>query len=429
MQSKFKFSESSVPKLALPPDADAVNGNGKLVKDLIYWDDDQPGFGLRVGRLRDGRKLVRTFILQKDLRGQTRRVTIGRWPTWKVEQARKRARELVVQMDTGIDPNAVKREDAARGVTLAEAIVFHQTAMKAKRCAKTSIETILEECERHVPDWLARPLVSVTKNECAQRHERITAQAGPYSANRVLQSFRAVYNTASRRMDDMPPNPTLGVTFNRVRRRREPIQWVDLPDWFARVQLIGNPIRRDLQLLLLFTGLRSTDAKTIRWEHVDFEARTLHRPKPKGGEDRAFTVPVSAFVLEILRRRRDENHLLYPDDKGWVFPSTDMKGQVSPVAQAKEQRYDGMGHKIGYLPSPHRLRDSWASAAHEAQIHPMDIKVLMNHSLPGGDVTEGYIRPSIEHLRGCVERVAEFFMERIARTVSKETPFARAEAS
>lgn len=77
---------------------------------------------------------------------------------------------------------------------------------------------------------------------------------------------------------------------------------------------IQNPIRHDLQLFILLTGLRSTDAKTVRWEHIDFEAGTLHRPKPKGGEQRAFTVPVSQAVLDILRRRRDENAIIFPQD-------------------------------------------------------------------------------------------------------------------
>ena len=93
-------------------------------------------------------------------------------------------------------------------------------------------------------------------------------------------------------------------------------------------------------LLACTTGLRSTDAKTVRWEHVDFERWTVHRPKPKGGEDRAFTVPVAAFVLDLLRRRRKENGLLFPEgDGGWVFPSRRRSGGVSHVAEPKEQRY------------------------------------------------------------------------------------------
>ena len=47
-------------------------------------------------------------------------------------------------------------------------------------------------------------------------------------------------------------------------------------------------------------------------------------------------------------RRREQNHVLYPDD-GRVFPSTDMKGRVSHVAQPKEHRYDDLGRKVGHV--------------------------------------------------------------------------------
>jgi len=408
MTSQFKFTESSVAKASLPPD-------GK--PSILHWDTEVRGFGLRVGQTG-----ARSFIAQRDIRGRTRRVTLGKWPTFRVAQAREWAREQVFKMACGEDPAEVRRAEEARGVTLNDAIEMHASAMRAKRCAPKSISSIREELDRHVADWLARPLASLTRNECAERHERITREAGPYSANRVMTSLRACYNTAARRFEELSDSPpTVGVTFNKVRRRREPIPWADLPDWFERVQSIGNPVRRDLQLFILLTGLRATDAKTVRFEHVDFEAGTLHRPKPKGGEDRAFTVPVAREVLDLLRRRRDENHVLYGDDRGWAFPSTDMAGRVSHVAQPKEQRYDGEGRKVGYLPSPHRLRDTFATAGHEARIHPMDLKVLMNHALPSGDVTSGYIRPSVEHLRESAEQVAAFLLAR-ARKPSSERP-------
>ena len=76
-----------------------------------------------------------------------------------------------------------------------------------------------------------------------------------------------------------------------------------------------------------------------------------------------------------------------------------------------------MGRKVEHLPSPHRLRDTFATAGHEARVHPLDLKVLMNHTLPAGDdVTEGYIRPSVGHLRGCVEQVAAFLLERMGES-------------
>jgi hypothetical protein len=44
-------------------------------------------------------------------------------------------------------------------------------------------------------------------------------------------------------------------------------------------------------------------------------------------------------------------------------------------------------------------------------VHPLDLKVLMNHALPAADdVTQGYIRPSVEHLRVSVEAIAAFLL-------------------
>lgn len=399
MQTRFKFTEASVMKASTPQDGKSA---------VFCWDTEVRGFGLRVGQSGS-----RSFIAQRDIRGRTRRVTLGKWPTFRVAQAREWAREQVFKMACGEDPAEARRAEEARGVTLDDAIEMHASAMRAKQCAPKSISSIREELARHVADWMGRPLASISRNECAERHERVTREAGPYAANRVMTSVRACYNTASRRFEELPDTPpTVGVTFNKVRRRREPIPWAELPGWYERVQAIANPVRRDLQLFILLTGLRATDAKTVRFEHVDFDAGTLHRPRPKGGEDRAFTVPVSTAVLKILQRRRDENHMLYGDDRGWAFPSTDMAGRVSHVAQPKEQRYDADGRKVGYLPSPHRLRDTFATAAHEARVHPMDLKILMNHALPAGDVTSGYIRPSVEHLRASAEQVAAFLLER-----------------
>jgi integrase len=294
--------------------------------------------------------------------------------------------------------------------TLAEAIELHLRAMRAKGCAPGSMTALQEACARHLGLWMERPLSSLRRHEVATRHEDLTDSSGPYCANSVMAHFRAVYNTAVRRFVDLPAtNPVLAVTFNTVKRRRQPVPWEELPDWYRRVQALRNPVRRDLQLLLLFTGLRSLDARTIRHEHVDFEAGTLHRPKPKGGEDRAFTIPVSRFVLEVLQRRFRKNE----EDDGWVFPSRNSNGRVTHVHNLQEERVVD-GRRVSYLPTPHRLRDTFATAAHEAQVHPLDLKVLMNHALPAGnDVTLGYIRPSVEHLRVSVEQIAAFLEERL----------------
>lgn len=211
-KNKFKLTTTSVKQRCRPP----AKGED------WYWDTEDRGFVLVV------RPKTATFFVQKDVRGKTRRVKIGRYPTWTVDQARRRARELIVQMDQGVDPNAQKREEAARGTTLREAREWHIAAMRARRCAERSketvrYETVRYETDRHLSDWLDRPLADIRPGECARRHERITDGPGPCAANRALQTFRACWNTAARRLEDLPPCPVRGVVFNKTHRRRQPI--------------------------------------------------------------------------------------------------------------------------------------------------------------------------------------------------------------
>jgi len=408
MSNRFEFT------------ADAINrrcplvGPDEGVRRRVYWDASLRGFGLVVG------KTHRSFIAQKDIGGRSVRVTIGRFPEWTPQFARKEARQVLAQMDRGIDPNAEKRARAEsqrrrewQTFTLAQAIDEHIANMEAKGTVERSREMVRTELERHLGDWLNKPLAGLRRKECVERHRRITVSAGPVAANRAMHMLRAVYNSARRLYEQLPPHPVEGITFNKQRRRREPIAWADLPAWWAKVEGLENPVRRDLQRTLLFTGLRSTDARTIRWEHIDFDAGTIHRPRPKGGEDRAFTVPLCAYLLDALARRRMDNLRYFSTDQGWVFPARDREGRVVHVREPKEQRYDESGtKKVQYLPSPHRLRDTFATACLEAGIGATETKILLNHALPDGDVTEGYQRPSTEHLRGCVGAVAAFLLER-----------------
>lgn len=305
----------------------------------IVWDSEMPGFGLRVG------KSARAFIYQRDLPGgRTRRVTIGRWPAWSVDNARKRARELAVQIDRGVDPAAEKRARAARGVTLAQAVELHIARLEAKGGSQRTVDSMRDETRRHLGDFRPRPLREITRSDARRRHERLSKRNGPYVANRLMRCMRAASNTARREHPELPEAPTIAVLWNRERRRQEPIPWDDLPAWHERV-LALSPVRRDYNLLVLLTGLRATDAATIRWDDVDLDRATLHRPRPKGGEARAFDVPLSRQCVEILTRRKAENETQFAPhkgDAGLVFPSVvrrDGLVQVVPLVEPKEQKF------------------------------------------------------------------------------------------
>lgn len=410
MPDRFKLTNSNIQKFCVPPAAGAQTASGAPVRQKLYFDSEMRGFGVLVTRNDRAGDPTRTFFIQRDVNGRTRRVKLGRHGDLNTEQARKRAVEIVSQMLRGIDPNAEKRRAKARGVTLKEAADDYREK-PAKRTRGEKSELTLGNHDYFLAtlsDWQLRPLAEIGRQDVLARHKKLTAANGPVAANNVLRWFRAVYNAAMIVHENLPPNPCIVLSdrWNKEVRKRAPVAWDRLGEWSLWIDgelRTRNPVRADLFLFILFTGLRSTDAATVKWNDVNFKDEKLHRPSPKGGSDRAFDVPLSDPIIEILERRKTENPILYGKSCPWVFPAFDRHGKVSHVSELKE----------GAQPSPHRLRDTFATAAHEAGIASLDIKILMNHVLPQGDVTEGYMRPTLNHLREQQQRISHFLLGKL----------------
>ncbi|MBI1425580.1 MAG: DUF4102 domain-containing protein [Gammaproteobacteria bacterium] len=408
----FKLTNSSLTKRCLPPAPGETGAGGNPKRQRLYFDSEVKGFGVVVTRNdRLDRDHTRAFFIQREVNGQPRRVTLGRFPDLSADEARKRAQEVVAQMLRGIDPNAEKRRRRSRGITLeAAADDYKSKPSKRGRSEKADLTQRNHDYFLSVlNDWKRRPLGEIKRQDVLARHKRLTGDKGPVAANNVLRWFRAVYNAAMIVHEDLPPNPTvvLGDRWNKEVRKRSPVTWDRLGDWSLWVEgelRLRNPVRADLFLFLLFTGLRSTDAATVRWDEVNFNKRTLHRPCPKGGEDKAFDIPLSDFHIELLQRRKQENPIAYGKKCPWVFPTFDRHHHLSHVSELKEAGQ----------PSPHRLRDTFATAAHEAGVMLFDIKILMNHEASGNDVTEGYMRPTMEHLAKQQEKISRFLLEKLA---------------
>ena len=404
------------------------------------WDSKLPGFGVVIGKRRI------SFVVFRRVKGEANKsnVTLGHWApgklraadaglrarTMTVANARDAAIQTLGQMRSGVDPNA-SGADSPGGPTLGDGLDLHVSNMRKENASPRSIGTIESEVPRLLGEWMDRPIAELKGSHLIELHNRLTDDDKPYLANRIVAQVSAVWNSLDRASDDGLPgrNPSRAVTRNAYTPSRERVD--DLAAWHGKVQSMENGVRRDLQMFALFTGMRSEAARHARWEHIDWNRSALIVPRPKGGEARAFELPLPKTIVDALRARQRDNRDVfrpYGGDAGFVFPSLTRSSpyEVIPIAEAKEYRQSGGrgGPKERYLPGLHTLRRTYLSVAAECGISELDRSTLVNHSYGRHSVNETYIKQHFGHLAECQATIERALWSRI-KGKSKRTTRAR----
>src|SRR5215510_12817474 len=78
--------------------------------DAVFFDDTLPRFGFRLRRGHDGKRLLRSWLVQYRRGGASRRIKLGSAEVLSAEQARRKAREVLAQVDLGGNPAADKQD-------------------------------------------------------------------------------------------------------------------------------------------------------------------------------------------------------------------------------------------------------------------------------------------------------------------------------
>lgn len=391
--TRVPLTDKAVAKLPL-----AASGQ------YLARDTELPGFFVLVG------KQKKTYTVQGDLRRdglrKSIRLAVGHAGDISAREARAKAKEWLGKIASGEHP--IEGRQRLGGPTLGEAWQrYLEVHMIRKGRSGGTIANLRDHMTRVLKEWLDLPLATLGRNPAmvAERHDKITRENGPYIANGTMRSLRAVYNHARKTNRELPPeNPVFGIDWNVEKRRDTGMGVEDLPRWWKELQGVGNPIRREFHLFSLLSGSRPDALKKARWEHLDLKRRVLHIPKPKGGERKAFDIPLSRPMLRALWRARQAGRMLHARQcQEWIFPGASAAGHM---VEHWEKR--AVLSKWG-----NDLRQSYRTLAQHAGLSDVDAHLLMNHSLPG--VNAGYItRGKLgHHLVAEQERLSRFICSRL----------------
>lgn len=269
----------------------------------------------------------KTFYRGGRVQGKAKRIKIGPFPAVTVEQARDEAAALSGEVAKGQDPTE-KRRVVRQQPTLGDAWVhFLGYAEQHKRPGSVKEDKALYES--FLKAWAGRRLGAIQRGEVQALHTRIGNENGKVRANRTLALLSTIFGEALD-IGFKGENPCKGIRrFKELARDRYLLPH-EVQPFLESLQAEPNKTMRDFFAACLFTGARSGNVKTMRWEDVDLHNGFWRIPpdKAKGGE--AVVVPLTPVVLGILRQRKTEN-----GNGPWVFPGRP-DGKTGHITEPKE---------------------------------------------------------------------------------------------
>jgi integrase len=289
----MQFTKSSINGLALPA--------GKT--DHIEWDDEVPGFGLRL------RGDTRRWICQYRVGRQQRRESLGDPRKVSLDDARRIARQRFAQVELGTDPAAdrAKARAAAAATKLTLAVVSERYLDARKSMMRPSTYTAaVRNFKMHWAPLRDQPIESIRRVDVAARLGEIAKASGPIAAARARATLAALYAWAMREGLYEGNNPVTGT--NNPSEGAKPRDRV-LSDQELRAvwNACGNDDFGRIVRLLILTGCRRREIGGLQWNEINLDTGVMTIAGSRTKNHRTLQLTLPSVALDILRSapRRD----------------------------------------------------------------------------------------------------------------------------
>jgi integrase len=370
-------------------------------KDYVIWDDDLPGFGLRV--FASGKC---SYVIQYRSAGRSRRYTIGLHGVWTPELARKEAKIQLGRVAQGDNP-AEERQLDHKAITVKELCDLYLNDLKAglilgkggRPKKPTTIVTDTGRIHRHIIPLIGtRRVKDIVKADVNKVLKDIMAGKTRVSVKTKKLRGKAIVRggagTATRTVGLLGGILTYAVEAgiieinpaHGIRKPKDNVRNRRLTE--AEYRTLGDILRNaaknekyqmtvDIIRQIALTGCRRTEMITLRWIEADTDASCLRLIDSKEG---ASTRPIGLPVVEYLENRKVDSVGTY------VFPGQGDDNAFGSFPNHWEKIFEDTS--LADI-TPHVLRHSFASIANDLGFTEVTIAALVGHAK--GSVTSKYI--------------------------------------
>jgi len=319
---------------------------GKI--EAIYFDDDVPGFGLRV---REGGS--RSFVFQYKLGTKQRRMALGTATALNFGATRKTAETLYARVKLGQDPAGDKADARASAAKTFIAAARDFLAQKRGELRDRSYPDLERHILKHAKPLHELQLAKITRRDIAPVIASVTKNSGAVTANRVRTSLSTFFSwTMEQGLADI--NPVIGTARNKEQSRERVLTPAELRLIWAN---LGDDHFAAIVRLLALTGQRAGEIAGLCW--LEIHDGMILLPGERSKNHRAHVVPLSSPALAIIaaQERRADRDLIFGRGKKPFSGWSNCKGRLDArIKKAND------GKEIPHW-TPHDLRRTFSTYA------------------------------------------------------------------
>lgn len=356
--------------------------SGNVGKDLVLWDDDIAGFGVRVKP-----SGIKSYIIQYRDGRQSCRMTLGRHGVLTPDEARKAARIELGKVAKGGNPARDKKSER-EAPTMRE---FADDYMERHAIPNKRPQPARED--RSMLDRIVLPKLGARKVKDVSRRDvetlLLSMKETPYKGNRVRALLSKMFSLAVGwcwRAD----NPVTGIPKFQEHKRDRWLRNEELARLGKALDESPNQRAANLVRLLLLTGARRGEAMTATWDQFDMKRGVWTKPAHTTKQKRIEHVPLSSQAVALLAAIREKADAENP----YVFPGNAPDMPINDIKRfwASIRTEAGLGDV-----RLHDLRHTYASHLVSAGESLAIVGRLLGHTQP--QTTQRYAHLADDPLR------------------------------